>query len=52
MGIRIMENGFFEEVNMNFLYRNPLSFETEHYYAAMDQDWRNKNPNLEPNPFQ
>ncbi|MCD7931124.1 MAG: RagB/SusD family nutrient uptake outer membrane protein [Tannerellaceae bacterium] len=43
---------FFEEVNMNFLYRNPLSFETEHYYAAMDQDWRNKNPNLEPNPFQ
>ncbi|MCD8177820.1 MAG: RagB/SusD family nutrient uptake outer membrane protein [Tannerellaceae bacterium] len=43
---------FFEEVNMNFLYENPLNFEVRHYYAEIDNDWYNKNPKLERNPFQ
>ncbi len=42
----------FREVNMSFLYPNPLSFEQRHYYGEMDNDWLNKNPKLEKNPYQ
>lgn len=42
----------FEEVNMNFLYPNPLNFEQRHYYAEVDNDWLGKNPKLEKNPYQ
>lgn len=42
----------FEKVDMSFLYPNPLNFETQQYYGSIDDDWRNRNPKLEKNPYQ
>ncbi|NDV58148.1 RagB/SusD family nutrient uptake outer membrane protein [Bacteroides sp. 519] len=43
---------FFEEVSMDFLYRNNLHFEDRHYYADIDQGWVNNNPKMKKNPYQ
>ncbi|MCD8178924.1 MAG: RagB/SusD family nutrient uptake outer membrane protein [Tannerellaceae bacterium] len=43
---------FFEEVDMEFIYPNPLKFEMRNYYSEMDNDWLNKNPKLIPNRYQ
>lgn len=43
---------FFEEIEMDFLYPYNMNFEDRHYYSEIDQDWVNKNPKLEKNPYQ